>query len=232
MKKIIFCDFDGTITKKDTVDEFLREFALPEWEKIELLWQKGAIGSDECLKRQIDCVEHITLEEIYNFLDLVEIDNSFVDFYYFIRDKDIDLIVLSDGFDLFIEYIFKRLELDIRFFSNSLTYKQGRLSIDFPYRDNLCQVSSGMCKCKIIEKYSNEQFIYYIGNGRSDFCPVKLADFIFSKNELTRFSFEKGYNFYNFDSFSEIKDLISYHILDNKFFYKNYKNFKSILNLL
>ncbi|AWB09533.1 2,3-diketo-5-methylthio-1-phosphopentane phosphatase [Thermodesulfobium acidiphilum] len=229
MKKIIFCDFDGTITKKDTVDDFLRKFAMPEWEKIELLWQQGSIGSDECLRRQLACVKHVTLQDIYNFLDSVEIDNSFIDFYEFVKGKNIDFIVLSDGFDLFINYIFKKLKLDIRFFSNSLTYKQGKLSIDFPYRDSLCQVSSGMCKCKIIEKYSNKQFVYYIGNGRSDFCPVKLADFIFSKDELTRFSFVKGYNFFNFDSFSEIKDFISRRVLDNNTFYKNFQSIFSLL---
>jgi|UniRef100_A0A7C5PPU4 2,3-diketo-5-methylthio-1-phosphopentane phosphatase len=217
MEKIIFCDFDGTITKNDTVDEFLDKFATQEWVKIESLWQNGEIGSDECLKRQIDCVKDVTIEEIYDFLDGVEIDNSFVNFCDFIKHKGIDLIVLSDGFDLFIDYIFKKLKLNLRFFSNSLVYKQGKLYLDFPYKESTCLVSSGMCKCKIVEQYSNKKFIYYIGNGRSDFCPVRLADFIFSKGELSKFSFEKGYNFYNFNSFSEIRDLIYEHLLNGCF---------------
>ncbi len=213
MEKIIFCDFDGTITKKDTVDDFLKRFALPEWEEIELIWQNGSIGSDECLKRQLACVKDITLEKIYNFLESVEVDESFIDFYRFVTRNGIDLIVLSDGFDLFIDYIFKKLKLNIRFFSNSLGFNDGKLSIGFPYRDDSCKVASGVCKCRIVEKYSKEKFIYYIGNGRSDFCPSNLADFVFSKDQLTKFSLEKGYNFYNFDNFSEIKAFISNELL-------------------
>lgn len=218
MKKIIFCDFDGTITKKDTVDDFLKKFALSEWEEIELIWQNGSIGSDECLKRQLACVKDITLEEIYKFLESVEVDESFVDFYKFVKNSGIDLVVLSDGFDLFIDYIFKKLKLNIRFFSNSLSFNNGKLSIDFPYRDNSCKVASGVCKCKIVEKYSKEKFIYYIGNGRSDFCPSSLADFVFSKDQLTRLSLEKGYNFYNFDKFSEVKLYIANELLARESF--------------
>lgn len=213
MEKIIFCDFDGTITKKDTIDDFLKRFALPEWEEIELIWQNGSIGSDECLERQLACVKDITLEKIYNFLESVEVDESFIDFYRFVTRNGIDLIVLSDGFDLFIDYIFKKLKLNIRFFSNSLGFNDGKLSIGFPYRDESCKVASGVCKCRIVEKYSKEKFIYYIGNGRSDFCPSGMADFVFSKDQLTKFSHQKGYNFYNFDKFSEIKAFIANELL-------------------
>jgi 2,3-diketo-5-methylthio-1-phosphopentane phosphatase len=220
MEKIIFCDFDGTITKKDTVDDFFKKFALPEWEEIELIWQRGSIGSDECLTRQLACVKDITLEKIYDFLESVEVDESFVGFYKFVKSSGIDLIVLSDGFDLFIDYIFKKLKLNVKFFSNSLSFNDGKLSIDFPYRDHSCKVKSGVCKCKIVERYSKGKFVYYIGNGRSDFCPSSLADYIFSKDHLTRFSVERGYNFYNFDNFSEIKAFIANGLLSRESIFK------------
>lgn len=34
MKPVIFCDFDGTITKNDNIIAIMKEFAPPEWNEI------------------------------------------------------------------------------------------------------------------------------------------------------------------------------------------------------
>ena len=41
----ISCDFDGTITRSDTVDAILEQFALPQWTDVEAEWAAGKIGS-------------------------------------------------------------------------------------------------------------------------------------------------------------------------------------------
>jgi 2-hydroxy-3-keto-5-methylthiopentenyl-1-phosphate phosphatase len=52
----VFVDFDGTISLEDTTDVILERFAQPAWRQIEADWLAGAIGSRECLARQIDLV--------------------------------------------------------------------------------------------------------------------------------------------------------------------------------
>ena len=56
-EKIIVSDFDGTITKKDTLSTFLELYADKEWLVIEDKWVKGEIGSAECLQKQFDLVD-------------------------------------------------------------------------------------------------------------------------------------------------------------------------------
>lgn len=45
-----FCDFDGTITKEDTLNKFLRVYAKTDWLEVEEKWMNGAIGSKQCIE--------------------------------------------------------------------------------------------------------------------------------------------------------------------------------------
>ncbi len=69
----VLLDFDGTITRIDTVDRLLERFALPEWMQIEAEWQSGKIGARECLHRQTALLraEPAALDEL---IDSVPID--------------------------------------------------------------------------------------------------------------------------------------------------------------
>jgi HAD superfamily phosphoserine phosphatase-like hydrolase len=78
--KLIFCDFDGTITKEDTIDKLLENYANSNWIEIENLWKSRQIGSKECLKRQIDCIDYFTAEMLDKFIDSIEINEHFSDF--------------------------------------------------------------------------------------------------------------------------------------------------------
>ena len=79
-EKIIVSDFDGTITKKDTLSTFLELYADKEWLVIEDKWVKGEIGSAECLQKQFDLVKDLSPELIDSFVETMEIDDYFEEF--------------------------------------------------------------------------------------------------------------------------------------------------------
>ena len=79
-KKIVVSDFDGTITKKDTLSKFLEDYADPRWLDIENDWRDGKFGSQECLTRQFALVSNLSPQIIDEFLDTVEIDEGFIPF--------------------------------------------------------------------------------------------------------------------------------------------------------
>ena len=51
---VVFSDFDGTITKEDTLNKFLRVYADKKWLEIEDKWLNGEIGSKECIEEYIN----------------------------------------------------------------------------------------------------------------------------------------------------------------------------------
>ena len=107
-EKIIVSDFDGTITKKDTLSTFLELYADKEWLVIEDKWVKGEIGSAECLQKQFDLVKDLSPELIDTFVETMEIDDYFEEFNKVRLKNNIDFLILSDGLDYFINRILQK----------------------------------------------------------------------------------------------------------------------------
>lgn len=200
---IIYCDFDGTITKDDYVNKFLTLFADSKWLEIEEQWLEGKIGSRECMQKQVALIREMPIEELTQFVQSIKIDEEFINFYNHIKSIDMELIILSDGFDLFIREVLKKHNLtDIKYYSNSLIYKNNRFSLEFHNSNPICKSGSGTCKClKAIEKN-----FCYIGDGMSDVCVAKKAKLLFAKDKLQKFCDRNRINYVNFKTFNDILD--------------------------
>ena len=201
MKNIIYCDFDGTITKEDTLRKFFTLFTGDKWLEAEQLWIEGQINSQECLISELNLIKNISPKEMEEFLETIEIDEYFCEFYKFIKNRNYDFVILSDGFDLFIESVLKRYNLsDIPFYSNALKLNHNRLSVSFPNSNPNCLRSSGTCKCS---KITRPDF-YYIGDGVSDVCIAKKAQTLFAKHNLKKYCDENKIDYVSFKSFKGI----------------------------
>jgi 2,3-diketo-5-methylthio-1-phosphopentane phosphatase len=186
--RILFIiDFDGTIAPIDTVDALLDRFADPEWREIEEQWVRGEINSEQCMAAQIALVrgERPELEE---FLHSVQIDPSFVDFVRY-AGRFAELAVVSDGLDDPIRHALRHLDDPIPIYANRLDFRTGGLGISFPHGDSACAVGSGVCKCAVARSIDAGRGLatVLIGDGRSDLCLARRADFVFAKGSLRRF---------------------------------------------
>jgi 2,3-diketo-5-methylthio-1-phosphopentane phosphatase len=188
VKYKFFCDFDGTITKEDVIDRILEEFADPSWMHIEQSWVNGEIGSRECLAMQTKLIK-AKVSDLLDFLGSIHIDETFSDFVRYCRSKAFEIVILSDGIDLFIKSILERYGVNgIRVYSNSLGSTNGKYKMYFPYFKKDCLSRSGICKCRIMEELSSPLGLnILIGDGRSDFCIARKADLTFAKSELLDF---------------------------------------------
>ena len=206
-----FCDFDGTITKEDTLNKFLRLYAGDKWLESEREWLQGKIGSKECIEKQMQFFENVNYELLDSFVDSIEIDETFPDFLNYIESEDIDFYIVSDGFDYFIERILKKYGISgIKIFSNRIKIKNGKFETYFPNYNEFCTPRSGVCKCNVIK--SNRivtKRVLYAGDGLSDFCAAKNADFLFAKGKLLEYCKNtKIDNLIEFESFRTITDYI------------------------
>lgn len=206
-----FCDFDGTITKEDTLNKFLSLYADKEWLRVEEKWVKGNIGSKECIERQMQLFPSIDEKTIKEFVDSIEIDPTFSDFLAYLRQENIDFYIVSDGFDYFIKRILNNNNIfDVKIFSNSLRFENGKFQTNFPYFSGSCKNGSGVCKCNVIK--SNRivtKRLLYAGDGMSDFCASKNVDILFAKGKLLEYGKNtKIDNLQEFKTFDEIKSYI------------------------
>lgn len=208
----VFCDFDGTISLKDTTDEILTRYADPEWEAIEQEWKEGAIGSAECMRRQIPLIRasKATLDDA---LDGLEIDPTFPEFVNYCEDANLPLTVISDGVDYFIQRILGRYHLGhLPVIANRLTISpEGRYQLSSPFGNPDCTFESGVCKCRQIGSRTGMRI--FVGDGRSDFCAAGSADVLFAKHTLARHCTEQRIHFHPYQQFCDVQSMLEQVIL-------------------
>ncbi|MEN6330622.1 MAG: MtnX-like HAD-IB family phosphatase [Smithella sp.] len=205
-KILIISDFDGTISTVDLGSRFIMKFVTSSLEDIEKEFAKGKIGSRiayEIIAKRLEG----SREEILNYvLKIEQLDPYFPEFYSLCKNKDIDVKIVSDGFDFYIKAILSKYNLtEIEYYSNLAVFgADNSFSVEFPERNDLCG-RCGTCKSWILN--SNRllyEKIIYIGDGYSDFCPSKFADIVFAKNLLFQRCQQKGIPCIPFKDFSDI----------------------------
>ncbi|MCQ2957396.1 MAG: MtnX-like HAD-IB family phosphatase [Candidatus Gastranaerophilales bacterium] len=199
--KKIYCDFDGTITKNDSVNMFFELYADRSWVDYENLWTQGKITSQENAIKQVALLSPVTEKTLNDFINSIELNDYFLEFVDYLNKNQIELTIMSDGFDLFIEKTLKRFNIgNVKFFANHLIYKDCRFSIEFPYHVKACKIGAGMCKC---DKVKEKEYCY-VGDGTSDLCVAKGATTLFATKKLDKYCEEHKIKHYSFKSFEDI----------------------------
>lgn len=212
---ILVSDFDGTITKTDTLSKFLEDYADPKWLDIENDWRDGKFGSQECLTKQFALVPNLTPELIDMFLDTMEIDEGFIPFCQKARTNNIPVIVLSDGLDYFINKIFEKNNIDfVNVITNHAYFDdRGRFRIEFNNSSKHCTNDAGTCKCKVVKNLKKRyKKVLYVGDGASDFCVSKEPDIVFAKAGLSEYCTNNGIKFVKYSTYLDITDNITDYI--------------------
>jgi 2-hydroxy-3-keto-5-methylthiopentenyl-1-phosphate phosphatase len=207
----VFVDFDGTITIEDVGESIFRKFG--ETTKVNRIIEdllSDKISSRQCWDELCDSVCVINKYELDKFIDLLEVDPTFVSFVKFCKENELELVVLSDGFDYYIDRIFNRTGLcGIKYYSNRLFVDEdGKLSADYPHYDADSATSANCKRNHIINHSSEDDFTIYIGDGNSDKDAAQYCDFIFAKDGLARFCSIERISFYPFNNFNDVKSKI------------------------
>lgn len=203
---IVICDFDGTISKVDSINDFLGRFADKKWLEIEDDWVRGKIGTCEAMRLQFDMIKDMSEKKLDDFFASVEIDETFKDFCNFAEKNDIKIIIVSDGFEYFIRRILSKYGIeDIDIYSNFFEYKDGMFNMKFPNKIYGCKRNAGTCKCHFINKFKKiYNTVYYVGDGPSDYCAADKVDFLFAKNRLSEYCRENNIPFKQYTDFNEV----------------------------
>lgn len=203
----IFVDFDGTITSADSTDLLLEQFADPSWRVIEEAWVAGAIGSRECIARQVGLLR-ISQQKLENFVSGVRTDPYFPEFVDFCRGHAIPVMIVSDGLDAVIRRVLAGLDLDVPFVANRMKHvADDRWMLEFPNAKGDCASLAGNCKCAAIRSGKAPRRIL-IGDGRSDFCAATSADIVFAKNKLVDFCLDRDIPHFVFQDFRSITGIL------------------------
>lgn len=210
MSICILSDFDGTITTRDGLYSFIEQYAKGDWERIEQDWVDGKISSKECLTEEFKLVPNLSEELIENFIQTILIDETFINFYQKLVERQIDFYIVSDGIDYFINRILEKYGLyGIKTITNHGEFKGEYFEITFPNDNPVCSNNAGTCKCKVLKDLKkNYDEIIYIGDGASDFCVADKADILYAKKRLLKYCQDKGIKCFSYNNFEDINIIV------------------------
>lgn len=202
MKRVFFLDFDGTITKIDTCFLMVNTFAGDGWKEIDEQWERKEITTEECASLTFKLFR-ADLDDVRKLIETVEIDDYFMEFLDLCRKQGDDVYVLSDGYDLIIDMVFKRYGIEVPYYANRMIYEDG-FQIACPYLNPDCG-QCGTCKSSLMKRLKGDaEQVVYVGDGYSDTCPAEKADLVFAKGVLYRYCLEKGIPVVCFETFRDI----------------------------
>jgi 2-hydroxy-3-keto-5-methylthiopentenyl-1-phosphate phosphatase len=208
MKRLVLCDFDGTVSAEDLGYILLTHFSSGDWETIDRQFSEGKIGSKEPYT-QIERILRGDESGLNRFIDQHSgIDPFFLPFYNACRQANIDVKIISDGLDFYIRRVLGIHRLsEVPYYSNQGEFlERQRMAIRFPLANEDCGCC-GTCKKNLVQLHRKDyDFIVFIGDGLSDRCAAQEADLVFAKGTLYRHCIDQDIPCNFFNDFGEILD--------------------------
>lgn len=214
-KILILCDFDGTVSTKDTVNRLVREHIFsPEWRyhvKRYLLEEIGSKGVYEA----VGPIMKMRWQDLEDFvIQHAALDPDFPGFLQWARNQGIDVKILSDGFDVTIKTLFRNHGIEnLEIFANRLEIgEDGSVKISCPHADPACG-TCGTCKLSVVRALrSIYEKIILIGDGESDRHAAAEVDLVLALRDLFVYCAREGIPAIRVESFREVPNLLERHI--------------------
>jgi 2-hydroxy-3-keto-5-methylthiopentenyl-1-phosphate phosphatase len=204
MKTIVQCDFDGTITEADASYLILEDFAEGNWTEILQEYKTHKITVAEFNKRAFAMVRADKSTLLKMITEKVHFRPGFHSFVKYCRENELRLIIVSNGFDFYIEHLLKINEVqEIEWYAAKTDFRDGIMQIQ--YLGPNSQILDEGFKEAYLELFLNENYrVIYAGNGDSDIVPSKKAHLVFAREELRDYYQSKNLSFIPFENFEDI----------------------------
>ncbi len=204
-KRIIFADFDGTITTEDTIVGSIRMFSNPqEVAEYNGKLERGEMTLSQVVRYAFEGAPSSYLPKMLEYVDQVEIRPGFEEFLKRMKELQIPVVVISGGMRQFSQ---RKLEPYAKWITElhavELDVSGPEMKVISPYDDG----NELMKKTAVMDLYDYE---YAIGIGDS-FTDLKMAqavDTIFARDILARYLEKIGKFYRPYENFYDVTKAI------------------------
>ncbi len=202
----IACDFDGTVTERDTLGMVVHRYAPHVWESVDDRLRGGQITLLEAMREEFRQVRASEGEVVEFILANARLREGFQEFVRWVEVGRHELVIVSAGFRTLIDPVLAAAGLShLHVHAGDALFTPRGTSLSFPPSTADCIDACGHCKRETIAAHRPfpGPFVY-IGDGYSDRCAILDADIIFARGELARFLEEENVAHHVFDTFRDV----------------------------
>jgi 2-hydroxy-3-keto-5-methylthiopentenyl-1-phosphate phosphatase len=206
----IACDFDGTITERDTLDLVVHQYAPEVWDAVEVKLRRGDVSLLAAMEEEFRNVRAREAEVVAFVLECAALRAGFAEFVSWVGQEGHDFVVVSAGFRSLIDPVLAAASLPYLHVhaGDALFTTRGTL-LSFPPSSAACIETCAHCKSETIAAHGPFAGpVVYIGDGYSDRCGAENADIIFARRELARYLSEEGVAYRPFEDFFEVRRVL------------------------
>ncbi len=208
MKRIVFCDFDGTITVDETFVAMITKFAPAAADLLlpEIYAQRVTLRDG--VRQMLESIPSSSYPKIIEFMRSQPIRVGFSEFLDFLKTAQIPIVIISGGLQIMVETtLAPYLDRITAVHAIEVDTTGAYLQASSRYEDGTELVA----KAQIMAKYTADETIA-IGDSITDWQMALAADCVFARPPLTEYLAKQNKPYSEWDDFFDIRKLLSQHL--------------------
>lgn len=175
MKRVLLCDFDGTIVMVDTCEYLLDTFVTDDWRAFNTLLERGAITLEECTQQQLALLSLTEDEALTALGPITSFRPHFRELVDYCATHSIRFIVVSGGLDFVINHFLQAAGVEQRVRVYAATSRITSTGIDLTFPDRVDDTALDF-KEDVVKQHLRQGFhTFYVGDGLSDLNAARRA---------------------------------------------------------
>jgi 2-hydroxy-3-keto-5-methylthiopentenyl-1-phosphate phosphatase len=204
--KGLLVDFDGTACLQDVSEMLLDAFGEPGWERFDEAVDRGEMGLREAGGHQVEMLRGSREEMLAFALPRSQLAPSFAPFVAWALERDLPLVLASDGFAFYIRPILEQAGLGhLEVVTNELVFEGAAPSQLHPNGHPVC-IGCGTCKMLAAQQLRERHGpVAFVGDGQSDRYGALYSDIVFAKDALVAICELDGMPFRRWGTFDDVR---------------------------
>ncbi len=204
---LIACDFDGTITRRDTLHVIVESYGERGlWDRLEPRLRAGEITVEQAMRQEFAAVR-ATPDEIRDAVRRhAPIRDGFGEWVEWCAREGHRLVVMSNGFHSVIGPVLAEAGLGhLEVVAHDARFSRDGCELVWSDRGAPCELCGRPCKREPLRTRWRGERLVYLGDGISDRCVSLLADVVFARDGLSEHLTGLSVPFTPFEDFHDVR---------------------------
>lgn len=194
---VILCDFDDTAADRNVATLLFDAFpkqplteSTPHWRSLHKQYLNAEITLAEYQENAFAGLNASRSEQTAYVQANADLRPGFHALAGYCALNGIELAIVSHGLDRYVRALLEKEDLGhipVHAVETGVSIT-GQETFTYRYAQDECPWSPGNCKCLLVDEYKERgHCVIYAGDGLSDTCPARKADFVFARDGLLSF---------------------------------------------